>query len=89
VNIKVMIRVFQIDIPITYLQTALVISIASFLIGGPVVTVLIGGSVDKAIAAKVSIIILIQSNCTGENGDSLNMIPPIITAKRQEIFTVT
>ena len=61
-NMNVIMIVFQREMPMTYLQTAFVIISASYLIGGPVVTVLIGGSVERAIAAKVSIIILIHSN---------------------------
>lgn len=58
-NMSPIIIVFQREIPITCLKTALVTILWSILIGGPVVTVLIGGSVERAMAAKVSMIKLI------------------------------
>jgi hypothetical protein len=80
---------FQTEIPMIYLQILGVNSLASGLNGSPTVTVLIGGSVDKAIAAKVSMIRLIHKSYTALNGDSPIANPPISTVKRHEIFTVT
>jgi hypothetical protein len=61
-NMHIIIMVFHIVAPMTYLQTAGVISLASGLNGSPTVTLLIGGSVDKAMAANVSIIKLIHKS---------------------------
>lgn len=80
---------FQTEIPIIYLQIFGVISFASGLKGSPIVTVFIGGSVDKAIAAKVSMIKLIHKSYTALNGDSPIANPPMRTVKRHDIFTVT
>ena len=49
---------------------------------------LIGGSVAKARAAKVSIIRLTQSIYTAFNGDSFNTTEPINTINIATIFTV-
>lgn len=81
--------VFQAETPITYLQIAGVISLASALKGSPAVTDLIGGSVDKAMAANVSMIKLIHKSWTALNGDSPIIIPPMRTVRRQEKLTVT
>lgn len=52
------------------------------------VTVLIGGSVERAIAAKVSMIKLIQRSWVAGKGESVKMIPPMITVSKQATFTV-
>lgn len=59
-NMITIMNVIQMEVPITYHHTNLVISWASALRGGPLVTFEIGGSVDRAIAANVSMIKLIQ-----------------------------
>lgn len=87
-NMKVITIECQADINPIYVHTALFKRSASFLTEGPLVTLLIGGSVERAIAAKVSMIKLTHNNYTAENGDSLKMIPPIITVIKQEMFTV-
>jgi len=55
-NIKSITRTFQIEIPITYLQTNGVMIGLFSLYGIPFVTESSGGSVERAIAAKVSMI---------------------------------
>ena len=49
---------------------------------------MIGGSVARARAAKVSIIKLIQSICTAFNGDSFNITELIKTMNIATMFTV-
>jgi hypothetical protein len=81
-------RVFQRETPIICLQTVAERSEAFFLNGLPLITDGSGGSVDRASAAKVSIIKLIQSSCTGEIGDSANVQIPMKIVARIEMLTV-
>lgn len=79
---------FQKEIPRIYLQTDAE-RIAAFPLNGcPAVAESTGGSVERAIAAKVSMTKLIQRSCTALNGDSARNIPPTIMVRRQEILTV-
>lgn len=51
-------------------------------------TALSGGSVERAKAAKVSIITLIHKSCTAENGACPRMNEPIAIISKQERLTV-
>lgn len=78
---------FHIEIPRTYLQIAFVSTFA-LVVGGAPKIFSNGGSVERAIAAKVSIIRLIQRSCTAFNGLSPKKRMPNITNKSTEILTV-
>jgi hypothetical protein len=80
---------FQIDTPMICLHT--LPDRRAWLLpkGGPVRTEARGGSVERAIAANVSIIKLIHKSYTAESGDSLNTITPKRTVAKAEILTVT
>jgi len=47
-----------------------------------------GGSVERAMAAKVSIIKLIQRRCTGLKGEPPSHNPPMAMVKMHDKFTV-
>ena len=83
-----MIIEFQIEIPKTCLQMNLLMTY--FL---PLVTSLVqdssGGSVDKAMAANVSMIRLIQRSWTADIGDCPIRMAPIKIAMMAEILQVT
>lgn len=84
-----MIKEFQIEIPITYLHTNLVITGLFSLCGDPLIDESSGGSVERAIAAKESIIRLIQSSQTADIGDYPIKIAPNKTEIMAEMLTVT
>ena len=84
-----MIKEFQIEIPITYLHTNLVITGLFSLCGDPLIDESSGGSVERAIAAKVSMIRLIQSSWTADIGDCPIKIAPNKTDIMAEMLTVT
>jgi len=58
-------------------------------VGGDLKIFSIGGSVESAIAAKVSIMRLIQSSCTALSGDSPKKRIPKMTSKITETLTVS
>lgn len=84
-----MIREFQIATPITYLQTNLVITGLLSYCGAPFITESIGGSVARAIAAKVSIIAFIHRSYTADIGDWPISIDPKNTVMIAEMLQVT
>jgi len=86
---KTITMIFHTEIPRICLQTEAESTAAFPLNGLPSMTESTGGSVDKAIAAKVSIIALIQRSWTALNGDSPIMIAPKRITNRTEILTVT
>jgi len=88
-NLNEIIITFHNEIPRICLQTEAERMAAFPLNGYPSVTESTGGSVDKAIAANVSMIKLIQRSWTGLKGDSPINIAPIRTVKSTEMLTVT
>lgn len=64
-----MIKNYQIDTPMTYLYIGAV-KIEAFDVGGLFKIFSIGGSVESAIAAKVSMIRFTQRSWTGLSGES-------------------
>lgn len=81
--------VFQAEIPKICLQTVPDRMAESFLNGVACNTEASGGSVESAMAAKVSMIKLIHKSWTGVSGVSLKISPPINTVSSAEILTVT
>jgi len=81
-------REFQREIPKICLQTVAERIEAFCLNGLPLITDGSGGSVDRAKAAKVSMIKLIQRSCTGESGDSAKVQIPMKMVITTEILTV-
>lgn len=84
-----MMMTFQKEIPRICLQTVPERIEALLLKGFPCKTVASGGSVERAIAAKVSMIKLIHKSWTAESGDSPKIIPPMKTVAKAEMLTVT
>lgn len=80
---------FQRDTPRICLQTVPERIAALLLNGFPCKTEASGGSVESAIAAKVSMIKLIHKSYTAERGDSPKIMPPMKTVARAEMLTVT
>jgi hypothetical protein len=80
-------KAFHNEIPIIYLQTTLVRTCWS--LKEPLIIDERGGSVAKANAANVSIIILIQKSYVAVNGDSEKNKIPMKTTKMHEKFTVS
>lgn len=83
-----MIRKFQRETPNTYLQIGAV-KIYAFEVGLVSSIFSKGGSVERAIAAKVSMMRLIQSSWTAFRGDSPKKIIPKMTRSRTETLTVS
>lgn len=87
-KMKRIIKKFHSETPKICLQTAAV-NKEVFDDGGDLRIFSSGGSVDRAIAAKVSMIKLIQRSWTALKGDSLKQRIPTTTTKSTERLTVT
>lgn len=87
--IRTIIVTFHNETPKIYLQIAAVMMLVSGFHGLPQITFLLGGSVARAKAAKVSIIRFNHKSYTADNGDSERIHEPIATVSIAEILHVT